>query len=661
MEHDDIPATQDIQPDPAEEKTTPVPQTDTPSPSGEEEGQVTKEMPVPPAPHSFPGFKDRITRTVDRYKERWISFTLLTLAFFIVPIIMSLIIGIFAMTSVLATLASGSTVLLYLLGAGTAVAAVILLFFQTYITTGLAATAAFKTPFITSIRTAKHYVIPAIIAYLLISFITSVAGVLLIIPGIVLLLRFMLYMQVILNERRKGLDALLRSRDLIYGKTRTLFLEILLGSMALSLISGIFVIIVGGLLGFIPGLGGEQGLGNGIASTIATLIMMPIGIVYLQIFYEDAVRREKVDWAPNMKLEKRYKVMAIMGAVLLIIPLFALPPTLKNILSLVGMTSESETMPIEDATQTEIENADEGPSEEAQRDLERHRHMTELRIHLASYLNRNHALPSSLDELVPTILEVLPTDPLSGEVYTYEYLESDYLIRFTLEEGAFSLPSGEHTLTRDGFNKQPDVDREIIVPTTSAATIGDAETQIEIDPIATTDTDTDVGADTDNDGLADDFEISIGTDPNSTDSDRDGIEDGIEFRTLKTDPAIADTDGDGFSDGEELIGGFDPLVAGGTLPDLDNDGLANLYEELHGLDGGDPDMDDDGLSDGDELRVFGTDMQVADTDGDGFDDVAELSGGFEPLGDGDLTLFRRDEIRAAIVQYGLHPPTNIEF
>lgn len=662
MEHDDTPVSQDTQPDPMTDSATPVPKTDTVSPNGGNDAPGPKGPPVPSTPRSFPGFKHRIARTIDRYKERWISFTLLTIALFVVPVIMSVIIGVFATTTALTSLVSGSTIFLYLSGAALLATVVVLLSFQTYITTGLAATAAFKTTFSASLRTAQHYVIPAIGAYLLISFVISVAGAFLIIPGIILLLRFTLYMQVILNERRKGLDALLRSRDLVYGKTTTLFFEILLGGIGLSIFSGIFVIIVGGLLGLIPGLNGAQGLGNGIASTIATLVMVPIGLAYLQIFYEDTVKGEKVDWAPNAKLGKRYKVMALVGAIVFILSLLGLPSAFKGISSLYTMTPDTESsMIIEDGTQEKIPDADEGPSEGAQRDLTRHRHMTELRIHLASYLNRNNTFPSGLEGLTPQILETIPVDPLSGEMYMYEYLEGDYVIRFTLEEGVFSLSTGEHTMTRNGFDTRPATGKEIVVPITTATTIGNAETPVETDPVMTTGTETAVGTDTDGDGLSDVFEISIGTDPDSTDSDRDGVEDGVEFRVLNTDPANADTDGDGFSDGEELIGGFDPLIAGGALPDLDNDGLADLYEELHGYDGGDPDMDDDGLSDGDELRIFGTDMRVADTDGDGFDDATELAGGFEPLGDGDLTLFRLEEIRAAIAQYGLHEPTRIEF
>lgn len=48
------------------------------------------------------------------------------------------------------------------------------------------------------------------------------------------------------------------------------------------------------------------------------------------------------------------------------------------------------------------------------------------------------------------------------------------------------------------------------------------------------------------------------------------------------------------------------------------------------------DSDEDGLSD-EEERKLGTHPNVADTDGDGYDDGTEVKGGYNPLGEGRLT------------------------
>ena len=70
----------------------------------------------------------------------------------------------------------------------------------------------------------------------------------------------------------------------------------------------------------------------------------------------------------------------------------------------------------------------------------------------------------------------------------------------------------------------------------------------------------DTRPDSDGDGLSDERELEIGTDPQNADSDSDGITDGDEL-DLGTDPNESDTDGDGTSDGDELAAGTDPNEA----------------------------------------------------------------------------------------------------
>ena len=67
--------------------------------------------------------------------------------------------------------------------------------------------------------------------------------------------------------------------------------------------------------------------------------------------------------------------------------------------------------------------------------------------------------------------------------------------------------------------------------------------------------------DLDADNLADALEWDLGLDPNTPDTDGDGVADGDELTIYGTSPTLFDTDGDGASDGEELFGIFtDPLV-----------------------------------------------------------------------------------------------------
>ncbi len=79
--------------------------------------------------------------------------------------------------------------------------------------------------------------------------------------------------------------------------------------------------------------------------------------------------------------------------------------------------------------------------------------------------------------------------------------------------------------------------------------------------------DTTPGVDSDDDGLTDDDEIRLGTDPDDPDSDDDGLTDGEEVE-LGTNPLDPDTDGDGVSDGDEVFLGTDPLVPDGACSDV---------------------------------------------------------------------------------------------
>lgn len=108
--------------------------------------------------------------------------------------------------------------------------------------------------------------------------------------------------------------------------------------------------------------------------------------------------------------------------------------------------------------------------------------------------------------------------------------------------------------------------------------------------------------DRDADGLNDDGELLWFTDPDSPDTDGDGLLDGEEVHTYGTDPLLGDTDGDGLLDGAELDDhGTDPLVA-----DTDGDGLSDGLEldEFFGSDPLNPDTDGDSFLDGEEIDLW---------------------------------------------------------
>lgn len=197
--------------------------------------------------------------------------------------------------------------------------------------------------------------------------------------------------------------------------------------------------------------------------------------------------------------------------------------------------------------------------------------------------------------------------------------------------------------------------------------------------------------DTDGDGIPDDTEKTIGTDPNDADTDDDGVMDGNEpdvtgdadmdgligakdpdsdndglfdgtemgldckgkgtaagsthciadaDSNTKTDPLDADTDDGGAKDGSEDLnhngakdaGETDPTTGHGAddndLKDDDSDGLTNGEEAAIGSDPKDADSDDDGVKDGDEKNPSD------DTDGDKLINVLDPDSDNDGLKDG---------------------------
>lgn len=133
--------------------------------------------------------------------------------------------------------------------------------------------------------------------------------------------------------------------------------------------------------------------------------------------------------------------------------------------------------------------------------------------------------------------------------------------------------------------------------------------------------------DTDGDGLNDQQEALLGTNPLNPDTDADGLTDGAEVLTELTNPLNPDTDGDGLTDGYEVnTSGTNPRVA-----DTDGDGLTDGHEVNISLTNPlNADTDGDGINDGPEINTFGTNPNNADSDADGLDDLQEIVIGTNP-------------------------------
>jgi hypothetical protein len=149
------------------------------------------------------------------------------------------------------------------------------------------------------------------------------------------------------------------------------------------------------------------------------------------------------------------------------------------------------------------------------------------------------------------------------------------------------------------------------------------------DPVDFPEDDNGAGDDPDGDGLTNDEEDDIGTNPNDPDSDDDGLGDGIEVRgDNPTNPLDPDSDDDGLLDGIEddnRDGGLDPGESDPNNPDTDGDGLCDGGNTVSPDCEAGEDVDNDGTRDPTE-----TDPLNPDTDEDGISDGTEVLVGSYP-------------------------------
>jgi hypothetical protein len=141
-------------------------------------------------------------------------------------------------------------------------------------------------------------------------------------------------------------------------------------------------------------------------------------------------------------------------------------------------------------------------------------------------------------------------------------------------------------------------------PTTSAES---GPTNVDDDDAVTTTPPTTepTEVDTDGDGLPDDQEEGLGSDPLVADTDGDGLTDGDEVAIHHTDPTAFSSDADALSDGAEV--------------------------NEHGTDPNHHDTDGDGVSEGGEVNHYGTDPLDPDTDGERLHEVTNLTDPNDPM------------------------------
>ncbi|MCA9888992.1 MAG: hypothetical protein KC546_11500, partial [Anaerolineae bacterium] len=157
--------------------------------------------------------------------------------------------------------------------------------------------------------------------------------------------------------------------------------------------------------------------------------------------------------------------------------------------------------------------------------------------------------------------------------------------------------------------------------------------------------------DADGDGLSDDIEASLGTDPNNPDSDYDNLTDGEEINgflagngiTYFSNPLEPYTDSDDLDDYDEVMGYTNSegnhYYSDPSLEDTDFDQLWDDEERYNNTNPDSDDTDSDQVSDYDEVMgfysyemdtYFYSDPLQQNSDADGWDDYEEFTNGTNP-------------------------------
>lgn len=189
----------------------------------------------------------------------------------------------------------------------------------------------------------------------------------------------------------------------------------------------------------------------------------------------------------------------------------------------------------------------------------------------SSALNAGILTPKAPSMSAPVSME---TPPLMGSENTLKEpkLSHGIMVAIMTLVIAFVL-LGSAWFVYTMFNKKPADGALIPVDTIPAvnnpSTLVNVTTTPSLDTVVSTSSDAvdreiilGEAADSDGDGLKDDREKELGTDPSNWDSDSDDLSDGEEILIWHTNPKNADTDADTYKDGAEIKSGYNPSGPG---------------------------------------------------------------------------------------------------
>lgn len=177
---------------------------------------------------------------------------------------------------------------------------------------------------IESYRRGWHKILPSLwISFLQISIIMG-GLLLLVVPGIIFSIWFMLSVFILIVEDLKGMDALLKSREYVRGKWfdvfwRFLFIVVLIFFLSFTLSF---------ILGLLKGLGLLKDLIN-----LLNLFLTPLSMIYVFLIYNHLKTiKGEFAFSPTAKQKAKFIIVGIIGLLFILVILFLILPYINTFL-----------------------------------------------------------------------------------------------------------------------------------------------------------------------------------------------------------------------------------------------------------------------------------------------------------------------------------------
>jgi len=255
-----------------------------------------------PGHQTFPSFESRLRRTWAGYKETFLTTVGLMLAG------MASFVAAMGIGVLVAVLFGGGAAFAGGIDAGgtAAIIAVIIVaisaswLLTSWFTFAMYTAVLRKTSFSESLAAARSSYW-RMLGVALVTVLAVIPGMFLfVVPGVILATRFRLWVMTTLVEGRGGFASVVRSRDLVYGRTWTLFWNLAIIALAAMLPGLLFARVA-------P-----------FFNMVINILLAPFLTHFLKVFYDDCVAEKGTAWDAGRSKAGAYKVYATIGVLLMI-------------------------------------------------------------------------------------------------------------------------------------------------------------------------------------------------------------------------------------------------------------------------------------------------------------------------------------------------------